>query len=97
MNVTKDPKEAVKWYKMSANNGDINAQYSLACVYTSGEGIEVDLMMAYKWFYQVSKRQLDSENAKTINDAKNAYISIEPYLSKDQIANAQKMVDEIIK
>ena len=45
-----DFKQAVKWYRLSANQGNANAQYQLGRCYFIGEGVEQDVREAIKWF-----------------------------------------------
>ncbi len=45
----KDYKEAVKWYKMAANQGNARAQYNLGVCYKFGKGVEKDWKEAVKW------------------------------------------------
>ena len=48
--VTIDYAEAVKWYRLSAKQGFIVAQYSLGGMYAKGQGVLQDLVMAYVWY-----------------------------------------------
>ena len=43
-------KEALKWFKASAEQGNSNAQRALAVMYFRGEGIPQDYREAAKWF-----------------------------------------------
>ena len=43
-------KEALKWYKKSAEQGFIHAQFDLASKYYHGEGVLKDDKSAFKWF-----------------------------------------------
>ncbi|HAY45856.1 MAG TPA: hypothetical protein DCY55_06180 [Gammaproteobacteria bacterium] len=43
-------KEALKWFKASAEKGNSNAQRALAVMYYRGEGITQDYREAAKWF-----------------------------------------------
>ena len=43
-------KEALKWFKASAEQGNSNAQRALAVMYYRGEGIPQDYREAAKWF-----------------------------------------------
>ena len=49
-----DHAEAVKWYKMAADNGDPNAIYSLACCYYKGDGIPCDQSKAAELFMKAA-------------------------------------------
>lgn len=54
--VTRDYKEAVKWFKLAAERGDILAQFYLGSMYDRGEGVERDFKEAVKW-YQLAAEQ----------------------------------------
>jgi len=47
--VTKDYKEAVKWYTKSADQGNAEAQVSLGLCYSFGTGVAKDEKEAVKW------------------------------------------------
>ena len=40
--VLQDYKEAVKWYRLAAEQGNANAQYNLGVMYDNGEGVPQD-------------------------------------------------------
>ena len=48
--VLQDNKKAVKWYRLAAEQGDSEAQYSLAWMYGNGEGVLQDYKKAVKWY-----------------------------------------------
>ena len=48
--VTKDEKEAVKWFTKSAEQGNVYAQRDLGVAYYKGEGVTQDYKEAVKWF-----------------------------------------------
>ncbi len=52
--VTKDEKEAVVWYRKSANQGNSNAQFNLGVLYENGRGIAVDFAQANQWYRKAS-------------------------------------------
>ena len=45
-----DDKEAVKWYRKAANQGNAMAQHTLGVMYYNGEGVLADNVAAYAWF-----------------------------------------------
>ena len=51
-----DYKEAVKWYRLAAEQGDAKAQYYLGAMYGKGQGILQDYKEAAKW-YRLSAEQ----------------------------------------
>jgi len=57
--LTQDMKEAVKWYRMAAEQGDYEVQYNLALMYYNGEGIEKNNKEAVKWFRKAAENGLE--------------------------------------
>ncbi len=45
----KDYKEAAKWYRKAAEQGDADAQFRLGVMYHEGEGVSQDYTEAAKW------------------------------------------------
>ena len=54
LGVTKDEKEAVVWYRKSANQGSSNAQFNLGVLYENGRGSAVDFAQANQWYRKAS-------------------------------------------
>ena len=48
--VPQDSKEAVKWLRLAATQGDVDAQASLGAMYLIGHGVVKDMVQAYMWF-----------------------------------------------
>ena len=48
--VLKDDAEAVKWYRLAAEQGHANAQYNLGVMYDNGIGVLKDDAEAVKWY-----------------------------------------------
>jgi len=48
--VGQDGKEAVKWYRCAADQGDGSAQFNLGKMYGNGQGVEQDDKEAVKWY-----------------------------------------------
>ena len=48
--VPKDDAEAVRWYRLAAEQGLANAQLNLGAAYTNGEGVPRDDAEAVKWY-----------------------------------------------
>ena len=48
--VPKDYVQAVKWYRLAADQGDARAQFNLGAMYDVGEGVPKDDAQAVKWF-----------------------------------------------
>lgn len=49
--------QAARWYQLAASNDHGNAQYNLASMYHTGEGVDQDLVKAHVW----AKLALDNE------------------------------------
>ena len=81
--VPQDYKEAVKWYRLSAEQGKAKAQYNLGLMYVKGEGVPQDYVSAHMWW-----------NLAGANGNKDAVTNrniIEKRMSKQQIEKAQEM------
>ena len=48
--VVKDLKEAMRWFRKAANQGEATAQVRLGYMYANGRGVVQDRVMAYIWF-----------------------------------------------
>ena len=84
-----DHKEAVKWFRRSAEQGISRAQHTLGLMYYLGQGVGQDQVVAYAW---VSVAVLNGyEVVKTTKPlfAKN--------MISDQIAKAEVLAREMIK
>ena len=52
--VLDDDKEAVKWYRKSADQGYVPAQACLGYMYENGRGVEQDFKEAFKWYQKAA-------------------------------------------
>ena len=48
--VAQNYKEAVKWYRLSAEQGEAEAQHSLGLSYSLGRGVPLDYKEAVRWY-----------------------------------------------
>ena len=48
--VPQDYAEAVKWYRLAADQGDAYAQNNLGVMYDQGQGVPQDYVLAHMWF-----------------------------------------------
>ena len=48
--VPQDDQQAIKWYRLAAENESFRAQYNLGEMYAKGQGVPKDLQKASKWF-----------------------------------------------
>jgi TPR repeat protein len=54
----KDADEAVKWYRLAADQGNAHAQYKLGEMYDEGDGVPKDYAEAVKWFRLAAEQGL---------------------------------------
>jgi TPR repeat protein len=81
--VAKDYVEAVKWYGKAAEQNNAKAQNNLGVCYYNGRGVAKDYVEAYKWWL-VSAGQGDEDASKSVT-------IVEYRMTKEQIAEGQKM------
>ena len=48
--MAKDEVEAVKWFRLAADQGDVDGQFKLGWCYKEGIGVAKDEVEAVKWF-----------------------------------------------
>ena len=82
----RDYKEAVKWYRMKAEEGIAVAQTNLELMYDNGLGVEQDYVQAHKW-YNIAGTNGDETGRKSKDD-------VEKQMNPDQIAEAQRLAKE---
>ena len=65
--VSLDYAEAVKWYRLAADQGYARAQFFLGIMYDEGNGVLQDYVEAHKWYNIASAN--GHENAGNLRDA----------------------------
>lgn len=68
--VKQDYVEAMRWYKLAAEQGFYLAQYDIGEMYYSGKGVQQDFKVAYYWFYFSAKsaKKYSNYNYRESND-----------------------------
>ena len=84
--VPQDDAEAERWYRLAADQGHADAQYSLGTLYAGGEGVPEDHVLAYMWFNLAA--------AQGNEDAESGKAGIEEQMTREQIAEGQRMSRE---
>ena len=87
--VVQNYKTAVKWYRLSAEQGDAFAQSNLGFMYDRGMGVIQDNVYAHMWF-----------NISASNGIKNAVKNrdiIAKRMTPADISTAQKLARECVK
>ena len=83
--VPQDYAEAVRWYRLAAEQGDAEAQFNLGVMYTDGKGVPQDYVLAHMWF-NLSAAQGDEMARRTA--------MVSRRMTPDQIAEAQRLARE---
>ena len=85
--VAQNDVEALKWYRMAAEQGDAKAQYNLGAMYNNGgEGVDRDYVLAHMW--------LNLSQVRGDEGARKYMPILVKRMTKEQIAEAQKMARE---
>ena len=84
--VPQDHAESVKWYRKAAEQGDTDAQTMMGMMYTKSMGLPEEHPTAYM-FFNLSAAQGDK-------DAEEFLKAIEKRMTKEQIAEGQKLTRE---
>jgi TPR repeat protein len=84
--VTKNAAEAARWYRKAAEQGNAMAQSNLGGCYARGDGVPLDYVAAYKW--------LSLASAQGYERAKKNLASVEGQMTKERIAEAQRLARE---
>ena len=61
-----DYAEALRWWRLAAEQGNAAAQYSLGAIYADGRGVPQDYVEAHMWFNLAGTHNY--EDARTIRD-----------------------------
>jgi TPR repeat protein len=75
--------EAVRWYRLAAEQGYGDAQLNLAVMYELGEGVPQDYVLAYMW--------LNLAVAQGNEAAQNSKDRVEQRMTREQISEAQRL------
>jgi hypothetical protein len=82
----KTTKEALKWYRLAADQGNAQAQNNLGFMYDSGEGVPQNYSQAYIWYSLAGT----SGNADAVKNRD----SVAAKMTPSQIAEAQRLARE---
>ena len=80
--------EALKWYRLAADQGDELAQYNLGMRHYRGIGVKRDSVEAYQW--------LSLAAAKGMRDAIQDLSELKRGMTRDQIAEGQRRADALV-
>ena len=82
--VVQDYKEAMKWSRLAAAQGDVDAQYMLGEMYDLGQGVVQNYVRAHMW-YNLSASNDGATKASQNRD------DVATKMTSAQIAQAQEM------
>lgn len=93
----RNPVEAAWWFRLAAEQGYTPAQYWLSSLYSSRDGVPHDLIQAYKWAALVASAP-SSEDSPQLRRMRSSAAgfrdSVESHLPAEQLAEAQRLVQE---
>ena len=84
--VPQDYAEAMKWYRLAADQGNAPAQNDLGALFFMGQGVPQDFVLAHMWF--------DLSATQGNQDATENRDLAERRMTPEQIAEAQKLARE---
>ena len=88
--VPQDVAEAVRWYRLAADQGQAGAQFNLGAMYANGEGVPQNSVQAHMWF--------DLAAAQTAGEDRSQYVKARDAVAKrmtaERIAEAQRLARE---
>ena len=87
--IAQDYKEAIRWKRMSAEQGNPSAQSNLGFMYLAGTAVAQDNVYAHMWW---SIAASSGETTAATNRDK-----VVEEMTKDQIAEAQRLARECVK
>jgi TPR repeat protein len=82
-----DSREAVKWFSLSARQGQIGAQVNLGIACATGEGTQRNPAQAYVWFNAAASQRTGNSVASKFRD------HIATQLSPDQLQKAESIAN----
>jgi TPR repeat protein len=84
--VKKNEAAAVKLFRGSAEQGNDRGQYDLGAAYVNGLGVSKDYVLGQMWFILAAAQGFEA--------ASSARDKLTPYMTADQIAEAQRLARE---
>ncbi len=86
--VPQNDTEAVKWFRLAADQKKAHAQSWLGYMYENGKGVSQDYVLALMWL-NLAVAQGDADSAKRVE-------KLEKEMTPEQIAEAQRLAREWI-
>jgi TPR repeat protein len=90
--VPQNDAEAVKWFRLAADQGNSAAQFKLGMMYTQGQGVLQDYVRAHVWFNLAAAR--GDQDAEVRDAAIKSRDIAARRMTPAQIAEAKKLARE---
>ena len=88
--VPQDDAEAMRWFRLAADQGQASAQHNLGIMYGTGRGVPQDHIEAHMWFNLAASR--------STGDVGDRFVSIRDFaadhMDPTQLAEAQRLARE---
>ena len=84
--VEKNEAEAIRLFRRAAGQGNVRGQYNLGAAYVNGLGVPKDYVLGQMWFILAA--------AQGFEPSRSARDRLTPYMTSDQIAEAQQLARE---
>jgi hypothetical protein len=88
--VVKDASEAARWYRRAAEQGLLQAQLYLGGLYTTGNGVPMNPLLAYQWLSLAKVGGVEIPDGVLESDLQ----ALEATLDASEVAEAQAGVRE---
>ena len=88
--VPQDDAEALRWYRLAADQGNASAQANLGRMYAEGRGVPQDRVAAHMWLSLAAAR-LSAAARDTIVEVRDA---VAEQMTAEQVAEAQRLARE---
>jgi hypothetical protein len=88
--VPQDYVEAVRWYRLAADQEVAGAQFSLGFMYATGQGVPQDDVQAHMWYNLAASRGTDEMKVEAVE----ARDRVAGKMNPTQIAEAQRLARE---
>jgi TPR repeat protein len=89
-----DYAEAVRWYRLAADQGYVNSQDALGRMYGLGEGVPRDYVLAYMWFNLAAAQENGEDSQVSSVTSQDKRDMTAERMTREQIAEAQRLSRE---
>ena len=90
LGVPQDYAEAVRWYRLAADQGHASAQVGLGSMYINGEGVPQSYVQAHMWHNLVASRATGEMRERAVRNRDRARAR----MTVEQVAEAQRLARE---